>query len=272
MAHRYLEGLELRGTPPRILYGLPLWAGLSTTFVAIFLDGPGWVAIAGAVVAAFALVFLVRSARPGTEISEGLQQANLDRLRGRLEPAIERLRGLANRRLAPGVRAPILFALGECAEAAGDFAEATDVYARGEGILRSGRRTIVHNQLLPLFGARRAFCLAACGFIDPADAALRSTHHTDGLPQATALASRAALLIATKRGLFADVEARIAGERALHRNAFGARDRAFVRVAGAIARARLRGTGERAPVDDPELRTWMARAFGPELLQGVVLE
>lgn len=272
MAHRYLDGVPTRGAAPRFLYGFPLWVGLSMVFIGVFLDLPLGVVVVGAVISAIAIVLLVRSGLPSAEVSEGLQLANLDRLRGRIEPAVERLRALLGRRLSPAVRASLLLALGECAEAAGDFAPAADVYARGEGLLRSGRRTIAHNQLLPLFGARRGFCLAACGLLEPAEAALRSTDHKDGLPQAAALASRAALLIATKRGLFADVEARIAGERALHRNAFGARDRAFTRVASAIARARLRGTAERAPVDEPELRAWMARAFGPELLHGVVLE
>jgi hypothetical protein len=272
MSNRYLDGITFRGTPPRIAFGLPLWFGLSAIFIALFLDGPTWVVLIGGAVTLVAVVSLVRASRPGREVTDGLQKANLDRLRGRIDAAVERLRALLGRRLAPGVRATLLYALGECAEASGAFAEAADVYARGEGLLRSGRRTIAHNQLLPMFGARRAFCLAACGLLEPADAALRSSDHKDGLPQASALASRAALLIATKRGLFADVEARVAGERALHRNAFGARDRAFTRVAAAIAHARLHGQGARAPVADVELRDWMARAFGPELLHGVVLE
>lgn len=261
MANRYLDGVDVGRKPSRAVWGVPLWITLSLTFIGVFFGWDAWiVAMFGA--ASFAiLVAMVMSQRGGRAVRDGIELANLERMRGQLEPATERIRGLLGKRTAAHIKAILLLALGECAEAAGDFAEAADVFARGEGLLRAQRRTIVHNQLLPLFGARRAFALAACGLIEPAEAALRSTEHKDGFPQAAALASRAAILIDTKKGQFAAVRDRVVQERALHRNAFGARDRAFVRVAGALAKSKLSGASERSAVADPALREWIARAL-----------
>lgn len=261
MANRYLDGVDVGKKPVRLVWGVPLWITLSTTFIGVFFGWDGWiVGMFGA--ASFAiLVAMVMSQRGGRELREGIELANLERMRGQIEPATERIRGLLAKRTAAHFKAVLLLALGECAEAAGDFAEAADVYARGEGLLRAQRRTIVHNQLLPLFGTRRAFVLAACGLVEPAEAALRSTEHKDGFPQAAALASRASILIDTKKGQFAGVRDRVALDRALHRNAFGARDRAFVRVAAALAKSKLSGATERWSVADPAIRAWIARAL-----------
>lgn len=261
MANRYLDGVDMGRAPSRAIWGILLWLVLSATFIAAFFSVDRWLVAAGVLVSLGLVVLMVLAMRGSRSLRDGMELASLERMRGELDPAVARLRALLASRSAKHFKVLMLLALGECAEAAGDFAEAADVYARGEGLLRVGRRTIVQSQILPLFGARRAFALAACGLVDAAEAALRSTEHKDGFPQAAALASRAAVLIDTKKGHFSAVRDRLHEDRALHRNAFGARDRWFVRVAGTYARARLSGAIEREILADPVLRDWILRAL-----------
>lgn len=260
MSNRYLDGLDFGRGPATRLFAVALWLSLSATLVPLFLDMDRWIVAVFGVTSTVIVFAMILSNRHGGEVAQGLELAGLDRLRGDFDGALVRYRELASHRLPAHSRALILLGLGECAEAAGEFREAAEVFARGEGLLRTGRRTMATNQLLPLLGARRAFALAACGLVEPALAALRSTEHEDGFPQAVALVSRAALLIDTKLGRFADVRDRVSRERAIHRNAFGGRDRAFVRAVSTYARRKLTGEDVRTTTPSAEAKAWILRA------------
>lgn len=265
MANRYLDGLK----PPRGMARrwrlLVLWLALVFFFFALYGHSTVGVLV-GLFVLAGALVVVIGSTRgQGAKLRTEFELANLDRVREHHPEAVQRLRRLLDQPIAPLFRAQTLLALGECAEMSGDFAEAADVFAQAEGVLRAQPAlAMAYRQVLPLVAARRAFVLAACGWLDPAEAALRGAALRDAFPQAQALASRASILLAARRGHFAEVREQIDRDRALHKSSFGYRDRMLLRVLELLATSRLSGalrTADAGLSSERELRRWIARAL-----------
>lgn len=264
MANRYLDGLKPPRAVARRWWLLALWLAIVFLFFASY-SGSLWGSLLGILVLVGALVATIRSSqRQGIKLRTEFELANLDRLRERLPEAVQRLRALLDRPTAPLFRAHVLLALGECAEMAGDFAEAADIYAQAEGVLRAQPTlAMAYRQVLPVVAARRAFVLAACGWLDPAEAALRGAGLRDGFPQAEALASRAAILLAARRGHFGQVRELIDRDRPLHKSAFGFRNRTLLRVLELLATARLSGalrTADAGLASERDLRRWIVRA------------
>jgi len=264
MANRYLDGLK----PPRAMARrwrlLVLWLAIVFLVFAVYAHSTEWTLVGILVLFGVMIVVIGSTRGQGAKLRTEFELANLDRLREHHPQAVQRLRRLLDQPIAPLFRAQSLLALGECAEMVGDFAEAADVYARAEGVLRAQPTlAMAYRQVLPLVAARRAFVLAACGWFDPAEAALRGAAMRDGYPQAEALASRASILLATRRGHFGSVREQIDRDRALHKTSFGYRDRTLLRVLELLATSRLSGalrTADAGLASERELRRWIARA------------
>jgi hypothetical protein len=264
MANRYLDGLK----PPRAMARrwrlLVLWLAIVFLVFAVYAHSTEWTLVGILVLFAVMIVVIGSTRGQGAKLRTEFELANLDRLREHHPQAVQRLRRLLDEPIAPLFRAQSLLALGECAEMVGDFAEAADVYARAEGVLRAQPTlAMAYRQVLPLVAARRAFVLAACGWFDPAEAALRGAAMRDGYPQAEALASRASIVLAARRGHFGQVRELIDRDRALHKSSFGYRDRTLLRVLELLATSRLNGalrTADAGLASERELRRWIARA------------
>jgi tetratricopeptide (TPR) repeat protein len=286
--NRYLDGLRWKQAFGVGSLALVLWIALIVMFLTVWLvlsptetsfdaavTSPvvRLAPIVTVVVLLVAVVVAVRLAAKGR--LEKLFAAE-ERL---LEDDVESAVGLARQAVAATQQLPrhqALMLLGQCAERNGDFREAAEVYARAVSVLPStpGLATL-RDQLAPVAAARQAFALAAADRLDEAEHMIARARGPIAMPTARALAARARVLVAAKRGAhrYREVLEVLAAERLVLRNTLGARDRALLRSLAAFAKRGLEGSTTRAAATDvlavdAEHRKWIARvmpALGPML-------
>lgn len=284
---RYLEGVPSRARR-RASRVLLVWLVLVVLFVCVWVllgappdarpaprpvEPPGALATlapALLVLAAFggALFVVVRRQREGALAAlrgEELLSAE------RFDEAVVYLQARLRRGLAPFPAFQALSALGRCAEAKMDFADAAAIYTAAAGAVPRafGALGTLHAQVVPIAHGRRAFALAADDRLDEAERELELALGPVALPAARPLAVRARALVLAKRARYKDLLDLLASERRVTKNGLPLRDRLLLRALGAHARRALAATVEgrqrsAAPAPllvDPDLRPWIARVF-----------